>query len=424
MDSHYPVIVVGGGQAGLAVSYCLTERGIDHVVFEKDRIGEAWRSDRWDSFCLVTPNWQCRLPGFRYTDEYGGDDPYGFMDKEEIVQYIEAYAASFTPPVREGVGVEKVTKTEGEPFEVTTETGTYQANQVVVAVGTYHQPNVPPMAEALPTEVTQLHSSAYKNPEALPEGEVLVVGSGQSGTQIAEDLHWAGRQVHLSTGGAPRAPRTYRGRDVVAWLEDMGYYDRPIYDFPEGEAMRHKTNHYLSGRDGGHEIDLRALALEGMELYGRLRDVEGRDFFFRPNLEENLDAADESYMDIRRRIDGYIEEEGLDAPEEAAYEPPWEPDRETTHLEAGEVDIRTVIWATGYGYDFGWVDLPVFDETGYPEYYRGVTDVTGLYFAGLAWLYTWGSGRFAGIERDARYLAGQIEDNHRLEALPMSLSSR
>jgi len=423
MDSYHPVIVVGGGQAGLATSYCLTERGIDHVVFEKDRIGEAWRSDRWDTFCLVTPNWQCRLPGFWYTNEYGGDDPHGFMEKEEIVQYIEAYAATFDPPVREGVCVEAVTKEEGGAFEVTTETGTYQAGQVVVAVGTYHQPNVPSMAENLPAEIAQLHSSAYENPEALPDGEVLVVGAGQSGTQIAEDLHWAGRQVHLSVGGAPRAPRTYRGRDVVAWLEDMGYYDRPIYDFPEGEAMRHKTNHYLSGRDGGHEIDLRELALDGMELYGRLRDIDDRDLFFHPNLRENLDAADESYADIRRRIDTYVDEQGLDAPEEPLYEPPWEPDHEVTHLRTGDADIRTVIWATGYGYDFSWVDLPVFDETGYPEYYRGVTDVTGLYFVGLAWLYTWGSGRFAGIGRDARYLAEQIEKQFEQDGSPASVSS-
>lgn len=422
-DMHHSVIVVGGGQAGLSTSYCLSERNIDHVVFEKGRIGEAWRSDRWDTFCLVTPNWQCRLPGFRYTEEYGGDDPHGFMKRDEIVHYLESYAASFDPPVQEGVGVEKVARRPKEDgFRVETETGTHWADQVVIAVGTYHRPKVPPMSESLSDEITQLHSSAYKNPDLLPEGEILVVGSGQSGTQIAEDLHWAGRQVHLSVGGAPRAPRRYRGRDVVAWLEDMGHYDRPIHEHPEGEAVRHKTNHYLSGRDGGHEIDLRALALEGMELYGRLRDVEGQEFSFRPNLQENLDAADASAEDIKRRIDDYIDEQNIDAPAESSYKPPWKPKQETEFLSSEEADIRTVIWATGYGYDFSWVDCPVFDDTGYPEYDRGVTDVLGLYFIGLAWLYTWGSGRFAGVGRDARYLAERIVEHRETKDSSVSVS--
>jgi putative flavoprotein involved in K+ transport len=250
----------------------------------------------------------------------------------------------------------------------------------------------------------------------------MVVGSGQSGTQIAEDLHWAGRQVHLCVGEAPRAPRRYRGRDVVAWLEDMGYYDQPIYEHPDGEDVRHKTNHYLSGRgDGGHTIDLRALHLEGMELYGRLEDAEGTDLSFRPNLEDNLDAADASAASIKRRIDAYIEENDLDAPDEPAYEPPWAPAEEPTHLDLADTDISTVLWATGYGHDFtSWIDVPVFDDTGYPEYHRGVTDAPGLYFVGLAWLYTWGSGRFAGVGRDAEYLAEQIE-KQQAEVEPLSV---
>jgi putative flavoprotein involved in K+ transport len=308
MDSHYPVIIVGGGQAGLATSYCLTQRDIDHIVFEKDRIAEAWRSQRWDTFCLVTPNWQCKLPGFHYTGAYGGENPTGFMPREEIVEYVEAYAASFDPPVQEGVAVDTVERgTDGNGYVVTTSTGTFTADQVVIAVGTYHQPNIPPIADGLPDEITQLHSSEYQNPESLPEGEVMVVGSGQSGTQIAEDLHWEGRQVHLCVGNAPRAPRRYRGRDVVAWLDDMGYYDQPIYEHPDGLAVRHKTNHYLSGRgEKGHTIDLRKLHLEGMELYGRLDEADETELSFVPNLEENLDDADASAANIKRRIDDFI----------------------------------------------------------------------------------------------------------------------
>jgi putative flavoprotein involved in K+ transport len=411
---QYPVIVVGGGQAGLATSYCLQEKGIAHVVFEKARIAEAWRSERWDTFCLVTPNWQCRLPGFSYADFEAEDDPEGFMSKERIVEFIEAYAASFDPPVREGVAVHEVTKSaDGDGFELSTSDGLYRADQVVAATGTYHRPRIPPMAEALPEDVRQLHSSAYETPEALPDGDVLVVGSGQSGAQIAEDLHWAGRQVHLAVGSAPRAPRRYRGRDVVAWLEDLGYYDLPVYEHPQGEDVRHKTNHYLTGRDGGHTIDLRQFALEGMQLYGRLDGIEsgpdGDVLHFQPNLEEHLDAADASAASIKERIDEYIAEEDLDAPSEPPYTPPWAPAEERLRQDLRDAGIRTVLWATGYDYDFGWVNLPVFDENGYPEYHRGVTEVPGLYFVGLAWLYTWGSGRFGGVGRDAKYLADQIE---------------
>jgi putative flavoprotein involved in K+ transport len=404
---HYPVIIVGGGQAGLSTSYCLQENGIDHVLFEKNRIAEAWRSERWDTFCLVTPNWQCQLPGFSYTGAYGGDNPNGFMEQEEIVAFVEAYAASFDPPVREGVTVTRVAPGDAG-FTVETDTGTHTADQVVIAVGTYHRPKIPPIADDIAPAITQIHSRDYTCPEDLPDGDVLVVGSGQSGAQIAEDLHWAGRTVHLSVGSAPRAPRTYRGRDVVAWLDDMGYYDLPVHEHPEGEAVRHKTNHYLSGRNGGHTIDLRQLSLEGMHLYGRLDAADGTEFSFLPTLKANLDAADASAASIKERIDAYIEANDLDAPTEPPYVPPWEPDEEPTHLDGAAHDVRTVLWATGYGFDFHWIDAPVFDADGYPQYERGVTDVDGLYFVGLAWLYTWGSGRFGGVGRDARYIVERI----------------
>ncbi|HEY9296069.1 MAG TPA: NAD(P)-binding domain-containing protein, partial [Phormidium sp.] len=254
MSNHYSVIIVGGGQAGLSMSYCLKERGIDHIVFEKNQIGYSWRSKRWDSFCLVTPNWQCKLPGHPYS----GNDPYGFMQKDEIVQYIESYAASFDPPVKEGVEVLKVCQDSAQSvFEVTTSIGHYTADQVVIASGSYHQPKIPKLAERLPDTIVQLHSSAYRNAESLPDGSVLVIGTGQSGCQIAEDLHLAGKQVHLCVGGAPRSPRRYRGKDVVDWLDQMGYYDLSIDEHPQKEKVRAKANHYVTGRGGGREIDLR-----------------------------------------------------------------------------------------------------------------------------------------------------------------------
>ena len=402
---HYSVIVVGGGQAGLSMSYCLKEKGIDHLVFEKNRIGHSWRSKRWDSFCLVTPNWQCQLPGYPYQ----GDDPHGFMPKDKIVEYIEDYAAAFNPPVKEGVAVSKVCKTNAEGrFEVTTSIGDYTADQIVIATGGYHTPAVPKIAEQLPDTIVQLHSSQYKNPHLLPEGDVLVVGTGQSGCQIAEDLHLVDKQVHLCVGGAPRSPRLYRGKDVVEWLDQMGYYDRPIDKHPQKDNVRLKTNHYLTGRDGGHEIDLRRFALEGMKLYGRLKNIRGNYLEFQGDLKQNLDQADEVAQSIKKTIDEFIEKNHIQAPTEPPYKPVWEPDEEVLQLDYKRVKIGTVIWCIGYEIDFSWIEISVFDARGYPDHERGVSGVQGLYFLGLPWLYTWGSGRFSGIARDAGYLADYI----------------
>ena len=400
---HYSVIIVGGGQAGLSMSYCLKEKKIDHIVFEKNRIGHSWRSKRWDSFCLVTPNWQCQLPGYPYQ----GDDPHGFMPKDKIVEYIEDYAAAFNPPVKEGVAVSKVRQNAEGRFEVTTSIGDYTADQIVIAIGGYHVPTVPKIAERLPDTIVQLHSSQYKNPHLLPEGDVLVVGTGQSGCQIAEDLHLVGKKVHLCVGGAPRSPRLYRGKDVVEWLDQMGYYDRPIDEHPQKDNVRLKTNHYVTGRDGGHEIDLRQFALEGMKLYGRLKNIRGNYLEFQDDLKQNLDQADEVAQSIKKTIDEFIEKNHIQAPTEPPYKPVWA-DEDVLQLDYKRVNIGTVIWCIGYGIDFSWIEIPVFDAKGYPHHKRGVSDVQGLYFLGLPWLYTWGSGRFSGIARDAGYLADYI----------------
>ncbi|MGD1905224.1 MAG: MSMEG_0569 family flavin-dependent oxidoreductase [Leptolyngbyaceae cyanobacterium] len=403
MTTQYSVIIVGGGQAGLSVSYCLKQRGIDHIIFERDRIGHSWRSKRWDSFCLVTPNWQCQLPGYAYP----GDDPNGFMQRDEIVGYIESYVASFEPPVKEGVAVSKIRRL-GNGFEVITSIGAFTADQVVIAVGGYHTPKIPRLAERLPAEMVQLHSSEYQNPESLPPGAVMVVGTGQSGCQIAEDLHLAGRTVHLCVGGAPRSPRQYRGKDVVDWLHELGYYDIPIHEHPQKETVRHKTNHYVTGRGGGREIDLRTFALEGMQLHGRLREVSDETLHFGDDLKQNLDQADGVAESIKRTIDKYIETKGIDAPIEPPYQPAWEPEAQALELNYRDANITTVIWSIGYGTDFSWIDIPVFDGKGYPGHERGVTPVRGLYFIGLPWLYTWGSGRFSGVAQDAEYLVDHI----------------
>lgn len=390
------------------MSYYLKERGIDHVIFEKHQIGYSWRERRWDNFCLVTPNWQCQLPGYAY----GGDAPQGFMKKDEIVQYIERYAASFAPPVREGVEVLSLRhrggsngRSDDSYFELTTSIGEYTADQVVVAIGGYHTPRIPRLAERLPQSLHQIHSSQYKNPDSLPEGAVLVVGTGQSGCQIAEDLHLAGRRVHLCVGGAPRSPRRYRGKDVVDWLDQMGYYDLPIDQHPQKEKVRAKANHYVTGRDGGREIDLRQFAREGMRLHGRLKDIVKTQLQFQSDLKINLDQADAVAESIKKTIDSFIAKNQIDAPIDLPYQPVWEPIQEELAIDYAQAQIRTVIWCTGYETNFRWIEVPVFDGKGYPGHERGITAVWGLYFLGLPWLYTWGSGRFSGIARDAAYLA-------------------
>jgi putative flavoprotein involved in K+ transport len=406
---HVPVAVVGAGQAGLSMSRLLVDAGIDHVVLERDRVGSEWRSRRWDSFSLVTPNWQCQLPGWPYR----GDDPDGFMVRDEIVAYLEGYAASFEPPLYEGFAVSRLRRRADGPFELDftgssgAQSGRITADEVVVATGPYQLPRIPRLAERLPAALPQLHSSQYKNAAALPEGDVLVVGSGQSGVQIAEDLHLAGRTVHLATGTSPRVSRFYRGRDVVAWLHDMGYYDLPVERHPLGEGARRQTNHYVTGRDGGHDLDLRAFARDGMRLYGRMLDLEAERFTFNDELASNLDRADEVLNGINAGIDDHIAKHGIDAPAGGRYEPVWRPaPDEGRALPIDEV--TSVIWALGYDRSYPWIELPVFDGRGYPTHTRGLTREPGLHVLGLPWLHTWGSGRFSGVARDAEHLLTAI----------------
>jgi putative flavoprotein involved in K+ transport len=263
------------------------------------------------------------------------------------------------------------------------------------------------MACGLDPDVLQLNAVSYKNPESLPDGAVLVVGSGQSGCQIAEDLHLAGRQVHLCVGSAPRVARRYRGRDVVWWLDRIGHYDVPIDKHPDGAAVRKKHNHYVTGRDGGRDIDLRKFAAEGMQLHGRLLGIDHSGFDCGNDLEANLDRADATDDRIKNTIDDYIAREGIAAPEEPRYSPVWRPSTQLARVERN-ANIRSVIWCMGFGIDYRFVDLPVFDATGYPLHNRGVTPMRGLYVLGLPWLYTWGSGRFCGVGADSEHLARQI----------------
>ena len=403
MSEHIDTIVVGGGQAGLSVSWHLKQAGREHLVFDRGKIGDTWRQ-RWDSFCLVTPNWSCQLPGF----PYDGDEPEGFMLRDQIVAYVERFAKNFEPPYRGGVEVRRLSSSSnGGRFPLATSEGVLGTDNVIIAVGTHQKPSIPAWSSKLADDIVQLHTHDYPNPAQLVDGAVLVVGSGQSGCQV-EDLLGAGRKVHLCVGSAGRLPRRYRGRDIVQWLDAIGFFEVPVDEHPEGRAIRFKPQVHLSGRDGGRTIDLRRLALDGVKLHGRLNDAEGYQVRFADDLAENLDAIDEVCRRRLARIDKYIAKSGTKAPESNLEPVDWWPELEPATLDLRQAGVGSVIYGTGFQFDFGWIDFPVFDERGYPCYERGVTEVPGLYFVGLHWLHTWGSGLFYHVGRDAEYVVNHL----------------
>jgi putative flavoprotein involved in K+ transport len=406
--SHVPVAIIGGGQAGLSVSWYLGRAGIDHVVLEAQTPVHAWADSRWDNFTLVTPNWHCKLPGYTYD----GPDPDGFMTRDEVVDWLQGWLQTFDAPLRTHTRVTKLAQRVEGGFTLTLEslsgTELLTCENAVIATGGYPLPVMPAYAPSLDPGITQIHSEQYRNAGQLPHGAVLVVGTGQSGAQIAEDLHLAGRQVHLAVGNAPRVARFYRGRDCMTWLSDMGLYDRAAQQYPGGKAAIEKTNHYVTGRDGGRDVDLRQFAVEGMKLYGALADGKDATLAFEPTLRTALDHADAVYNSICSDIDAYIDREGITAPPPSRYVPVWEPDIEPTTLDLAAEGVTSIVWAIGYRPDYRWIEASAFDGAGRPMQTRGVTSVPGLSFVGLPWMHTWGSGRFLGIDRDASYVAAAI----------------
>jgi putative flavoprotein involved in K+ transport len=395
-------LVIGGGQAGLAMSHMLKQRGLAHLVLEQGRIAERWRSERWDSLKFQLPNWSVQVPDFPFPHA----DPDGFATTAEIVDYLTAYATFAAAPLRCGVAVKSLRRRGGAPgFVAETSDGPIETANVVIATGPYQRPVIPDLLRD--DNLFQVHASQYLNPAQLPRGAVLVVGSGPSGAQIAEELLRAGRRTYLSVGRHARVPRRYRGRDVIWWLRALGLDQTPVEQRGPLRLMP-----VISGAYGGHTIDFRRFAAAGVTLLGRVEAVHDGVIDFALDLSDCLANGDAIYASFLAMVDAHVERHELDAPEDPAARavlsnPPCvaEPIR---RLDIRGDGIGAVIWATGYNLDFSWIKLPVLDANGEPIHRHGITDVPGLYFLGLQWLSKLNSSFLSGVGDDAAVLADHI----------------
>jgi len=397
------VVVVGAGQAGLAVSYYLQAYGVEHVVLERGRVGESWRSARWDSFTLVTPNWMNRLPGYRLAAGAARE----FLPRDTAVRLLDGLARGL--PVQAGTEVLSVDVGDGG-YDVVTGAGRMKARAVVVASGGQRRPVIPRLSAALPADIHQLHAGDYRRPDALPPGAVLVVGSGQSGMQIATDLAAAGREVLLATSQVPRVPRRYRGRDCHEWGVELGLYDQPAEAVTDPAEFR-RPHPMLSGAHGGQTLSYQQLARDGVRLLGRLAGADGGTLGFGPELPRHIQHADQGAAQFRRLVDEYVTRAGVAAPppDTDPAERPGPASREAPRtLNARAERISTVVWCTGFGPDTSWLRVPVLRPDGTVEHARGVTAFPGLYVAGHPWLSNRGSGLLYGVAADAARIAQHV----------------
>jgi putative flavoprotein involved in K+ transport len=408
-------VIVGAGQAGLGTSYFLQQNGLKHIVLERGRIGESWLSQRWDSFRLNTPNVMNVLPGLAYD----GSEPDGFWRPDELVQYFQRYVEYFHLPVRTGVTVLSVKRTkDGENFIVKTKTDgqaeeSIESRSVVIASGILQTPKIPRFCSRIPQNITQLHTADYQNPKELPPGAIVVVGSGQSGCQIVEDLLSAGRTVYLCTSKVARAPRRYRGRDILKWWIDMKFVD-VTYASLEDKAVSRAAQPQISGLGRyGHTVSLQSLAGQGAVILGRLMDINGDTLILSDEAAAHVHFADKFSQQIKDGIDAYLSQAGI-TPPPVDDDPADIPDPQAScasplrQLNLREAKVNTVIWATGFTGDFSWIKLPVLDKEGLPIHERGISPVQGLYFIGFPWLNSRKSGVIYGIREDGNYVADQL----------------
>ena len=401
-------LVVGAGQAGVAMSEHLSKAGVPHLVLERRRIAERWRTERWDSLVANGPAWHDRFPGMEFPDT----DPDAFPPKEQVADYFVAYAKKIAAPIRCGVEVRVVSRLAGRPgFHVEVSAGTIEAQNIVVATGPFQVPIIPTVIpESL--GIFQIHSSAYRNPDQVPAGAVLVVGAGSSGVQIAEELLRAGRRVYLSVGPHDRPPRAYRGRDYCWWLGVLGKWDA---ETPQPQA-EHVTI-AVSGAYGGYTIDFRRLAAHGITLVGRTESYKNGTVTFAGDLADNLARGDANYMSLLDEADAYVVRNGLELPDDpdarSAVPDPACVTNPILELNLADKGIASIIWATGFTTNYNWLKVNAFDEKGRPNHRRGVSSEPGIYFLGLPWLSRRGSSFIWGVWHDAKYLADRIATRHK-----------
>jgi len=395
-------IIIGGGQAGLAMSRCLTDEGIDHVVLERGRVAERWRSERWDSLRLLSPKWHTRLPGFRYQ----GADRDGFMTMPEIISYFERYAKSFSAPVQDETTVLGVERAE-RGYRVRTDQGDWEAPNVVVATGHSDVPFVPKTASGLSPRLHQVVPSHYKNPDQLPDGGVLVVGASASGIQLAQEIHRSGRPVTLAVGRHTRIPRRYRGRDIAWWLEASGMLAERADRAFNLESARRQPSLQLVGTPDRRSIDLGVLQEEGIRLAGRLDSADGTNVGFCDDLNRNINAAEHKLDRLLERIDAFIDET-LMAATAQDRRPPIVTGDVPVELNLRDAGISTVLWATGYRRRYPWLNVPVLNIRGEIIHDAGVTPAAGIYALGLNFQRTRKSSFIDGVGDDARVVAEHI----------------
>jgi putative flavoprotein involved in K+ transport len=414
------VIVIGAGQAGLAASYLLGQEGVPHLVLERRAVGESWRTQRWDSFMLNTPNWANALPG----SDFHPEAPDGFVSGGALVGYFEDYAGSHALPVRTGCDVTSVDPLPDGRYRVRTSDEEFQASAVVLASGGLSRPRIPPLAARIAPDVEVLSAAAYRNPPSLPDGAVLVIGAGQSGCQIAEDLLEGGRRVFVSTSRVARVPRSYRGRDAFAWMRELGTWEVRLEALND-PSMEFAPQPQISGTRGGHTLSLQSLAAQGATLVGRVVGIEGHELTLEPNVRACIAFADAKSAEFKSDVDAYIEKNRI--PADPALPDPGEPglpdlggSDERRDLRLKRSGIASVIWCTGYGADWSWVHAGVFAENGAPRHRRGVTQSKGLYFIGLPWLSKRKSGILYGVGEDAAWVVRHLLED--LGRTPTSLT--
>lgn len=393
---EFNTVVIGAGQAGLSMSYHLSRQRLPHIVLERARVAERWRSERWDSLHFQFPNAFVNLPGYAYD----GDEPGGFMHRDEVVRRLQAYASTINVPLRTGVEVTSLAASTGGGFTLEASTGPIKARHVVVATGPYHKPRIPEFAANLTASVRQLPASRYTSAQELPQGAVLVVGAGGSGCQIAEDLALQGRETFLAVSPHRRLPRRHAGRDITYWLEESGFLDRTAAQMPV-----HGNAPLLTGVDGGYEVSISGLSDKGVRLVGRLLDADQAHVQILDSVAHDIAVGEQSYMDALAMIEAF--REGI-APMPPVAQPT--PEFSRYELDLEQAGIASIVWATGYTLDFGWIRCDVFDNQGRPRHERGITDVEGLLFLGLPLLHTVRSSFLWGVGADAQYLAQHIAE--------------